>query len=179
MNFKINQSKILFTGKVFNLKVDEIEYNRTHNLAVREVVLHKGGAVILAVTNENKIIMVNQFRYPFQKYLLELPAGKLDPNENPEQCAARELTEETGFIVGNIQKLGSIYTSPGYSSEELQIFLATDLNFDKPNREEGEEGMEVFQLSLDEIDNKIKKGEIVDAKTISGLYFYKTLLLNN
>jgi len=179
MNFRINQSKILFTGKVFNLKVDEIEYNKTHNLAVREVVIHKGGAVILAVTNENKIIMVNQFRYPFQKYLLELPAGKLDPDENPQQCAARELTEETGFIVGKIQKLGSIYTSPGYSSEELQIFLATGLSFDKPNREEGEEGMEVFQLTLNEIDNKIKKGEIIDAKTISGLYFYKTLLLNN
>lgn len=171
-NFKLIKSDILFQGKVFDLKVDEIEYNSTGNKGRREVAVHPGGAVVVALTDENKIVMVKQFRYPHQEWVLELPAGKLDDNEDPKICATRELTEETGYTAMQIHKLGKIYTTPGFCNEVLHIYLAENLTAGKHNREEGEEGMEIFEFTIDEINEKIRSGEIVDAKTISGIYMY-------
>ena len=169
LNFKILKSEVLYRGKVFNTKVDQIEYD-SGNKAVREVAEHAGGAVMVPVTDDGKIIMVTQYRFPVQKVLLELPAGKLDNGEDPLHCAIRELEEETGYKSKNVKEIGSIYTTPGYSSEKLCIFLATDLKKGNYNREEGEHGMEVYELTLKEIEEKILKGEIVDSKTISAIF---------
>ena len=169
MNFRILKSEVLYRGKVFNTKVDQIEYN-SGNKAVREVAEHPGGAVVVPVTNDGKIIMVTQHRFPVDKILLELPAGKLGEGENPLYCAIRELEEETGYKSENVKELGSIYTTPGYSSEKLWIFLAQNLKAGKHNREEGEYGMEVFEFTLNEIESKIVNGEIVDGKTICGIF---------
>ena len=172
MNYSILKSEIIYNGKVFNTKVDQIEYN-SGNKSVREVAEHPGGAVIVPVTSEGKIIMVTQHRYPVDKTLLELPAGKLDKNENPFHCAARELEEETGYKSDNIKEIGTIFTSPGYSTEKLWIYLAKDLKPGNHNREEGEFGMKVFEYTLKEINEKIYNGEIVDGKTICGIYLAK------
>jgi ADP-ribose pyrophosphatase len=169
MNFKLIKSNFLFKGKVFDLKVDEIEYN-SGNRGIREVAVHPGGAVVVPVKDDGKIILVNQFRYPFQQKILELPAGKLELNEDPFICAVRELEEETGFKAGKVDKLGHIYTTPGFCTEILHIYLAKELIPGKHKREEGEHGMEVFEFSLDEIKEKIRKNEIVDSKTICGIY---------
>ena len=169
MNFRILKSEVLHRGKVFNTKVDQIEYN-SGNRAVREVAEHPGGAVVVPVTNDGKIIMVTQHRFPVDKILLELPAGKLGEGENPLYCAIRELEEETGYKSENVNELGSIYTTPGYSSEKLWIFLAQNLKAGKHNREEGEYGMEVIEFTLNEIESKIVDGEIVDGKTICGIF---------
>jgi ADP-ribose pyrophosphatase len=171
-NYKVKKSEIIFRGKVFDLQVDEIEYD-SGNKGIREVAVHPGGAVVVPLKNDGKIVMVNQFRYPFQKYLLEMPAGKLDKNEEPINCAIRELEEETGYKAKNIIELGSICTTPGFCSEVLHIFLATDLIPGNYNREEGEHGMEVFEFTIDEIKKKILKGEIVDSKSICGVQLYK------
>ncbi len=178
MNFKVKKSEIIFRGHVFDLQVDEIEYD-SGNKGIREVAVHNGGAVVVAVKNDGKIILVKQFRYPFQNFLIELPAGKLEKDEDPKVCAERELTEETGYTAGNIVKLGKIYTTPGFCTEVLHIYLAGNLKPGNHNREEGEYGMEVFEFTLDEINDKIRNGEIVDAKTLSGLHFYKLYLENN
>ncbi|NOX66693.1 MAG: NUDIX hydrolase [Chlorobi bacterium] len=175
MNFQIKKSKIVFKGRVFDLQVDEIEYN-SGNKGIREVAVHNGGAVVVPVKNNGKIIMVKQFRYPFQDFLLELPAGKLEKDEDPKLCATRELTEETGYRSKQVTKLGKIYTTPGFCTEVLHIYLAEKLLPGNSNREEGEYGMEVFEFSLEELDEKIKSGEIVDSKTISGLHMYKLRL---
>ena len=172
MNYKLLTSQILFEGKVFDLKLDKIEYNSSGNKGVREVAVHPGGAVVVPVTKEEKIVMVKQFRYPFQEWVLELPAGKLDYNEDPLKCAERELTEETGYRAEKISKLGHIYTTPGFCTEILHIYLAKDLTPGEHNREEGEEGMEVFEYTVEDIKGKIDKGEIVDAKTLSGIFMY-------
>ena len=172
MNYSILKSEIIYNGKVFNTKVDQIEYN-SGNKSVREVAEHPGGAVIVPVTSEGKIIMVTQHRYPVDKTLLELPAGKLDKNENPFHCAARELEEETGYKSDNIKEIGTIFTSPGYSTEKLWIYLAKDLKPGNHNREEGEFGMKVFEYTLKEINEKIYNGEIIDGKTICGIYLAK------
>ena len=169
MNFRILKSEVLHRGKVFNTKVDQIEYN-SGNKAVREVAEHPGGAVVVPVTSNGKIIMVTQYRFPVDKILLELPAGKLGKGENPLHCACRELKEETGYKSENVKEIGSIYTTPGYSSEKLWIYLAKDLKQGNHNREEGEYGMEVFELSMKEIEAKIVGGEIVDGKTICGIF---------
>ena len=172
MNYRILTSEIIHSGKVFNTKVDQIEYN-SGNKSIREVAEHPGGAVIVPVTDEGQIIMVTQHRYPVDKTLLELPAGKLNKNENPFHCAVRELEEETGYKSDNVKEIGSIYTTPGYSTEKLWIYFAKDLKPGNHNREEGEFGMKVFAYTLKEIDEKIYSGEIVDGKTICGIYLAK------
>ncbi len=170
--FKVVKSDILFRGKVFDLKVDEIEYDSTGNHGRREIAVHPGGAVVVALTRENKIVFVRQFRYPFQEWVIELPAGKLDDDEDPQTCATRELTEETGYRADKITKLGHIYTTPGFCNEILHIYLAENLTAGKHNREEGEEGMQVLEYSIDEIKDKIASGELVDAKSVSGIMMY-------
>jgi ADP-ribose pyrophosphatase len=172
MNYRILKSEIVFSGKVFNTKVDQIEYT-SGNRSVREVAEHPGGAVVVPVTDDGKIIMVTQHRFPVNKVLLELPAGKLGKSENPLHCAVRELEEETGYKSDNVKEIGSIYTTPGYSTEKLWIYLAKNLKPGNHNREEGEFGMQVFKFTLKEVEDKIYSGEIVDGKTICGIYLSK------
>ena len=175
MNYKILESDILFRGKVFDLRVDKIKYN-SGNEGIREIAVHPGGAVIVPVKDDGKFIMVSQYRYPFEKFLLEFPAGKLDNNEDPEVCAFRELQEETGYKTDKLQKLGAISTTPGFCTEILHIYLARNLTPGEHNREEGEYGMEVKEFTFKEIEEKIAGGEIIDSKSISGFYMTSKLL---
>ena len=175
MNYRIVKSEVIFKGKVFNTIVNQIEYD-SGNKAVREVAEHPGGAVVVPVTDDGKIVMVTQHRFPMNEVLLELPAGKLNKDEDPFICAVRELEEETGYKSNNVKELGSIYTTPGYSTEKLWIYLAKDLKPGNHNREEGEFGMQVLELSFDEIENKIHSGDIVDSKTICGIFLAKKFI---
>lgn len=167
-NFELKKSEILFRGRVFDLKVDQIEYN-SGNTSVREIAVHNGGAVVVPVKDDGKIVLVEQYRYPLDQKLLELPAGKLEKGEDPLVCATRELEEETGYTSHNIVKLGSIFTTPGFCTEELHIYLATGLIPGEHNREEGEYGMEVHEFTPDELNKMIVNGELKDAKTLCGL----------
>lgn len=170
MNFKVLKSEIKYHGKVFDHQVDEIQYD-SGNIGIREIAVHPGGAVVIPLKDDGKIILVKQFRYPLQKTLFELPAGKLDKNEDPLKCAVRELEEETGYRAKSFVKLGAIYTAPGYCTEILHIYKAVGLIPGNHNREEGEQGMEIIEFSLDEIKQKILSGEINDAKTIAGIFY--------
>lgn len=175
MNYRIVKSEVIFRGKVFNTKVDQIQYD-SGNKAVREVAEHPGGAVVVPVTSDGKIVMVTQHRFPVNQILLELPAGKLGKGEDPRLCAVRELEEETGYKSDNVNELGSIYTTPGYSTEKLWIYHAKDLKPGDHNREEGEFGMKVFELTLKEIEEKIYNSEIIDGKTICGIFLAKKFI---
>ena len=177
MNYKIIESDVLFRGKVFDLKVDKIKYNSGNN-GIREVAVHPGGAVIVPVKDDGKLIMVYQFRYPFEKFILEFPAGKLDVNEDPKDCALRELKEETGYTANKIEKLGSIATTPGFCTEMLHIFLTTELIAGEHHREEGEYEMEIKEFTYGEIEDKIFRGEVYDSKSISAFYLASRFLLN-
>jgi ADP-ribose pyrophosphatase len=172
MNYKVLKSEIRYKGKVFDHRVDEIEYD-SGNLGIREVAIHPGGAVVIPIKDDGKIILVKQFRYPLQITLIELPAGKLDKDEDPLNCATRELEEETGYKAKEIKKLGQIYTAPGYCTEILHIYSAKGLIPGNFNREEGEQGMEILEYSIDEIQKMIISGKITDAKTIVGVYYLK------
>ena len=169
-NFKVLKTEKRYTGKVFNLVIDEIEYP-SGNRALREVAEHPGGSVVVPMLNDSDILMVRQFRYPMKKHLHELPAGKLDAGEDPAVCAARELEEETGYMAGSLRKLTAIYTSPGFCSEQLHIYLATDLSKSPRGQrlEEGELDLTVEQISLKRAVEMIEKGEIVDGKSMCGI----------
>jgi len=173
MNFKIVKTDTVFRGKVFDVKVDTIEYDGTGNKAPRQVAIHPGGAVILPLKNDGKIVLIKQYRYPLDETIFELPAGKLEKGEDPQVCAARELIEETGYTANKISKLGKIYTTPGFCNEVLHIFLGEELIPGDHAREEGEEGIEMFEFTLAEIEEKIRSGEIIDAKTICGITMYR------
>lgn len=170
-DFKFLSSETIFSGYVFDVKVDKITYDGT-NEARREIIIHHGGAVILPVLPDGKILFVEQYRYPLAKRIWELPAGKLNKGEDPDLCAARELKEETGYSSNNITKLGSIYTSPGFCSEELHLYLAEDLVAGEHAREEGEHDMKMLAVSLEEAKRMITSGEIKDAKSICALMMF-------
>lgn len=175
MNFKLIKSDFVFKGKLINLKVDELEYE-SGNIGRREVALHPGGAVVVAIDTDGKVIFISQFRYPLNKTIFELPAGKLDFKEDPAVCAARELEEETGFKAAKLTKLGTVCSTPGFCDEVLHLYLAENLTPGNHNREEGEQGMQVFRYSFKELDQKIAAGEIIDAKSICGVYLAKQFL---
>jgi len=161
---------VLYRGKVFDLIVDQVQYP-SGATGIREVVRHPGGAVVVPLLGDGRVVLVRQLRYPFGRHLLELPAGKLGPGEDPAVAAGRELTEETGWVAGSLEKLTSIYTSPGFCDEELHIYLGRDLREspDGHKREEGEYSMTLHVMTLEEAVDLVIRGEIRDAKTIAGL----------
>ncbi len=170
MSLKLLKHEIIYDGRVFKTVVDEIEYE-SGNRATREIAVHSGGAVVLPLLEDRRIIFVRQFRYPLNESLYELPAGKLEPNESPEACAKRELEEETGYRAGKIERLTSIYTSPGFCTERLHVFMATELTDGVQRLEEGELGLTLKIIRAEEAFQMVRTNQIVDAKSIVGLFF--------
>ena len=176
-NPKVLRSEKKYAGKVFDLIVDEIEYP-SGNKSIREVASHPGGAVVVPLLPGNEIVLVRQFRYPIQQFVYELPAGKLNPGEDPAVCARRELEEETGYTAGHWKVLTAIYTSPGFCNERLHLYLATDLRKSEGGQqlEEGEASLTVESIPLPRVIRMIEQGEIVDAKTICGVLLAERIL---
>ena len=159
-------SKKIFAGRVFDVTVDTVrEGDQTYQ---REVVHHGGSAVILPVFEDNTIALVKQYRHPAVKYLLELPAGTLNDQELPEVGAARELEEELGLVAGRMEKLSEFFISPGFLSEKMWLYLATDLR-ETEQRLEDDEAIEIVRMPIERALQMITDNEIEDAKTIIGL----------
>ena len=161
----VDSTKV-FSGRVFDVTVDTVrEGDKTY---VREVVHHRGSAVILPAFEDGTIALVRQYRHPTVKYLLELPAGGLDDGERPEEAAARELEEELGLVAGKLEKLCEFFVSPGFCAEKMWLYLATEIIKTAP-RPEDDEVIEVVRLPITRALQMITDGEIEDAKTIIGL----------
>ncbi len=179
MNFeeKTLKSEVVFQGKVVTLLSDDIETSDGHK-SFREVVVHNGGVVIVALTNENKILLVKQYRYPLKSVNIELPAGKLELDEAPDYAAKRELEEETGYRAKTWQSLGYINTTPGICTEKLYLYFANNLEFVGDHPDEGEI-IKCYEYSLDEVFTMINSGQINDSKTICAVFraFCKGLTL--
>lgn len=163
---KTLDSKLIFDGRVIKLYKDSVELP-TGQTSFREVVKHSGGVVVLAYKG-SKILLVKQFRYPMKEILYELPAGKLEPNEDPFEAAKRELEEETGYCANDWTDLGFVYTSPGYSDEKLYLYKAENLEFTHCHPDEGEI-LEPLEIESDEVVKMINDGRIIDAKTLCAL----------
>lgn len=163
-----------FQGKIVSVHVDEVKLPNGHT-SVREVVEHNGGVGVLALDEQNRVLMVTQFRYVFGKDLLEIPAGKLDRGEDPAVGALRELKEETGAVPGVFLPMGSILPSPGCFSERLYLFLARDLCMEE-QQPDPDEFLRVERIPFDEMVHRCMTGEIEDAKTVAAVLKAKVLL---
>ncbi len=169
-------SDIIYTGKIINCCLDSVKLPN-EKIAQREVVLHSGGVVIIPITKDNKFVMVEQYRYCINQALLEFPAGRLDKkNESPELAAIRELSEETGYKAKVIEELSYIFTAPGFSSEKLYVFLATDLEKGEKHPDE-DEFVDIVYLTVDELKEKIRKFEITDAKTLAAYSLFLSRII--
>ena len=165
---KIVASEKVFEGRVFDVTVDTVrEADKTYT---REVVHHRGSAVILPAFDDGTIALVRQYRHPPVKYLLELPAGTLNNRERPDEGAARELQEELGLLAGKLEKLCEFFVSPGFLEEKMWLYLATDLKETNQSLED-DELIEVVRIPIRRALQMISGGEIEDAKTIIGLMF--------
>ncbi len=165
---KIVASEKVFEGRVFDVTVDTVrEADKTYT---REVVHHRGSAVILPAFDDGTIALVRQYRHPAVKYLLELPAGTLNNRARPDEGAARELQEELGLLAGKLEKLCEFFVSPGFLEEKMWLYLATDLKETNQSLED-DELIEVVRIPIRRALQMISDGEIEDAKTIIGLMF--------
>lgn len=169
---KITESREVYTCKLFHVTEEKAVEPKTGFQIQRSVVRHNGSAVMLAMDEKKRILLVRQYRLPAEKYLWELPAGKLDAGEKPLQAAKRELAEETGYQARTWKKLVSFYPSPGYVAERMTIFLATDLTEGTATPME-DERIETRWFKRKEIGAMIEDGKIEDAKTIIGYLMVK------
>ena len=171
------ETKTVYRGLIVNIRSDVAELQNGRRVP-REVVEHPGGVAIVPVTHDNKVLMVRQFRYPMAEELLEIPAGKLEENEAPFDCAVRELSEETGCTAGMIVDIGAIYTSPGFSKETLYLYLALDLQRGEMHLDE-DELLSVEAVDIGELIEIVMKNEMHDAKSIIGIMKAKEYLERN
>jgi len=164
----------LFTGRVVSLHVDKVELPNG-KISTREVVEHVDGVAVLALDEENNVFTVTQYRYVFRRPILEIPAGKLDPGEDPRTGALRELKEETGAVPESLESLGSIILSPGCFGETLHMFLARGLKMEEQQLDE-DEFLNVERIPFAQLLERCMSGEITDAKTVTAVLKAKLLL---
>ena len=156
-------SEQIFDGKVVKLFVDRVELPDGKE-AIREIVRHPGAVCVIPVTDEGDVIMVKQYRYAFEQIMLEIPAGKLEPGEDPFEAVKRELEEESGAVAKNIEYMGEIFTTVAIFDEKIHAYLATGLEFKNAHPDE-DEFLEVTKIPLSTLVDMVMNGEIKDAKT--------------
>jgi len=159
-------SQIAYKGNIFSVREGEIETDKGARFS-RQVVIFPDVAAVVPLMND-QITLIRQFRLSINKKIIELPAGKLDENENIEACARRELLEEVGYVAKELELISEYYTAVGYSTEKMSIYLATDLEVAQAQPEEGED-IEIIHFSLGEVKRMLDQGEFEDSKTIIGL----------
>lgn len=172
MPYELIEKQVIFEGRKARLEVHHLRDLETGQRIAREVVAHPGAVVILPLMEDGRVLLISNRRYAVGQILVELPAGTLERNENPMNCAGRELLEETGYLAGRLEALGSFYTSPGILSEKMYVFAAYDLEKQQAALEEGED-IELLPTRLEAAIEMIQQGRIVDGKTIATLLMYE------
>lgn len=168
------KSDRLYEGKILNLRVDTVEIPGK-KYSKREIIEVSGAAAIVPVLEDGKVVLIKQYRKPMDKVIYEIPAGKLEPGEEPRECAVRELREETGYTSGKMTYLNEIFPSPGYVNEKIHLFVATDLRPGETEFDETE-SIESESFTFEELHKMIDRGVISDAKTIIGIFMAKNVI---
>jgi ADP-ribose diphosphatase len=167
-------SKLVYDGKLLKVRSDTVQLP-DGGTAGREWIEHPGAVAILAVTGAGELVMERQFRYPLGRDMIEVPAGKIDPGEDPLATAKRELAEETGYSASEWSHVATIHLAIGYSNEHIEIYLAKGLRQDKASLDD-EEFLEVFTLPLATALDWVREGRITDSKTVSSLFWAEKVL---
>lgn len=158
----------IYRGRIIELGVDSVQLPNGVTRDI-ELVRHPGASAIVPILPDQNVVLIRQFRHGADGYLLEVPAGTLEPGEAPERCAMRELQEETGYSCTRLEALGPIHISPGFTNELIHLFLAQDLTPGETAREL-DECMETLVIPMSQALRKIVAGEIVDGKSIAALW---------
>ncbi|MDS9470772.1 NUDIX hydrolase [Sporosarcina pasteurii] len=163
----------IYEGKIISLQVDDVELP-DGNHAKRELVKHPGAVALIPITDEGKIIVVKQYRKAIERAIVEIPAGRIEPNEDPKLTAIRELEEETGYGTHDITYLQSFATSPGFADEIIHLYVAKDLyKIEDPAEGDEDEFIERLEVSIEEAEKMVATGEIYDAKTAFAILYVK------
>lgn len=165
---KFLDSKVVYDGNLLTVYCDKVELPNGKE-AGREFIRHPGAVAVVPVTQEGNIVLVRQYRYPVGRTMLEVPAGKLDKGEHPDECARRELEEETGYVAHTIKRLSSIYTTPGFTDEVIHLYIAESLTLAKQRPDE-DEFLDVEVYTKEQIRIMINDGTINDAKSMLALF---------
>ena len=160
-------SRLIYQGRIVNLRVDTVVLP-SGRTSTREIVEHRGAVAMLAVDDQRRVLLVRQFRKPIERELLEIPAGTLDPGEDPLAAAHRELLEETGYTARRMERIAGFYSAPGFCTEYLHVYLATELTGGVAQPEE-DEVLSVVPVPLEAAWAMVDRGEICDAKSLIGL----------
>jgi ADP-ribose pyrophosphatase len=164
---KTLSSRLIYEGRAVKLRVDTVKMPNGRE-TTREVVEHSDCVAIVAIDENDNVLLVKQFRQPVEKALLEIPAGGIEPGEDPVATVHRELREETGYLPRKVERFGGFYSSPGYCTEYLYLYLATDL-IPSPLSAEDTENISLIRVPTTQIPSLITSGSICDAKSIAGL----------
>lgn len=169
------KSEQIFSGKIISLQVDEVRLP-DGNHSMREIVTHPGAVAIIPVTDNDNIMLVEQYRKPLERSIIELPAGRIEPGEDPKITAVRELEEETGYTTKNLSHVASFYTSPGFADEIIHLYYTDELEkLTETVDGDEDEFVEVHKLTLDEANSLIATKKIYDAKTMYALVYLQLL----
>jgi ADP-ribose pyrophosphatase len=167
MSVIINRKEIAYAGRAFRVFSENITLPSGVTTEL-DVIRHPGAAAIVPMVDSETVVLIRQYRHPVGGHIWEIPAGTLEPGEDPLDCARRELTEETGFSADSFEKIGEIVPVPGYSDERIHLFVASGLSSGTQQLDEGE-WLEVHQFPFSEAIGMVQKGKIQDGKTITGL----------
>ncbi len=174
---KTVKSEKIYDGRVISLRVDTVELpNKKYSR--REVVEHGSSVVILPISDEGTVFLVEQFRKPVEKMMLELPAGLVEANEDPKEAAERELTEEIQKKAGKMDFIYDFYTSPGFTNEKISLYLARDLE-DVEGKSDDDEFLNIVEISIEEFLSMFRNFQLEDSKTVLGAMFLEKYLGEN
>jgi ADP-ribose pyrophosphatase len=174
MAFETARSEIVYQGRVFDVRRDQVRLPNG-SLSTLDIVDHPGAVTLLPLDSEGRLWLVRQYRHSAGMELLELPAGAMEEGEPPEACAYREVREEIGMSAGQLQKIGQFFLAPGYSTEYMYIFLATDLQADPLDADE-DEFLIVETIPVQEVYHLAETGVIQDSKTLAALFLARPQL---
>ncbi|QTD42227.1 NUDIX hydrolase [Sporosarcina sp. Te-1] len=172
---KTISSKSIYEGKVISLRLEDVELP-DGQIAKRELIKHPGAVAILPITEEGKIVFVQQFRKALERTLVEIPAGKIEPEENKKHTAIRELEEETGYRANQFEFIQSFATSPGFADEVIHLYLAKQLEkVDHPALGDEDEFIDILECTIQEAEQLVADGRVFDAKTLYAILYAKNM----
>ena len=170
---KLEARRTIYEGRIFSLEIDRVQLPSGHTIDM-EIVRHPGSVVLIPMPSEREVVLIRQYRYTLDRWIWELPAGSLKPEEDPDAAAARECEEEIGLVPHRVERLRGFYPTPGFCDEQMIYYRCSDLRTPPPDstaHKDADEDLEPHTFTIDDARRLVRDGEIIDLKTVAGLTF--------